>query len=98
MKRLQKALISFGIVAVIVAGSSSVFAKSEASKGRFISGSVVRIERRTRTAVVREQGSGKEINVNVPADSIVRTTLTGSGFATFEQLTVGMYIRNVHVH
>ncbi len=98
MKRLQKAFISFGIVAVLVAGSSGVFAKSEASKGRVISGSIVRIERNTRTVVVREQGTGREINVTVPADSVVRTTLTGSRFATFEQLMVGMYIENVRVH
>ena len=97
MKRLQKAVMSFGIVAVIVAGSASVFAKSDASKSRAISGSVVRIDRNTRTITVREQGTGQEIQVRVPADSVLRTNVAGLATAGFEQLFVGTYIRDVRV-
>ena len=97
MKRLHKAIISFGIAAVIVAGSSSVFAKSENAKERLISGAIVRIDRTTRTITVREQNTGKELQVAVPADSIVRTSQPGYRATSFEQLMVGMFIQNVRV-
>src|SRR5690349_2134969 len=97
MKRLQKAIMSFGIVAVIVAGSASVFAKSESSKERTISGSIVRIDRSTRTITVREQSTKQELQVIVPADAVLRTNLAGVPAASFEQLLVGAYINNVRV-
>ena len=97
MKRLHKAVMSFGIVAVLVAGSSSVFAKSETSKERAISGSIVRVDRDARTITVREQGTGKDVQVVVPADSYVRTSVSGLRAATFEQLMIGMFIQDVRV-
>ena len=97
MKRLHKAIISFGIVAVLVAGSSSVFAKSEANKQRLVSGSVVRIDRDTRTMTVREHRTGQEIQVKVPAGTTLRTTQVGLLAANFEQLIVGVYILDVRV-
>ena len=97
MKRLHKAIISFGIVAVLVAGSSSVFAKSETSKERAISGSIVRIDRGTRTITVREQGSNQELQVKVPTGSLLRTNQVGLSATGFEQLLVGMFIRDVRV-
>ena len=97
MKRLHKAIISFGIVAVLLAGSSSVFARSEDSRGRSISGAVVRVDRNTRTITVREHATGREILVVVPADSTVRTNLAGFSVFHFEQLMVGMFITDVRV-
>jgi predicted lipoprotein len=97
MKRLQKTIISFGIVAVLAAGSSSVFAKSETSKERNISGSIVRIDRGARTITVREQGTNQEIQVKVPAGSVLRTNQVGLPATGFEQLLVGMFIRDVRV-
>ncbi len=97
MKRLHKAIMSFGIVAVLVAGSSSVFAKSETSKERALSGSIVRIDRGTRTITVREHGSGQNIEVKVPAGSVLRTNMTGLPAVGFEHLLVGMFIRDVRV-
>lgn len=97
MKRLHKAIISFGIVAVLVSGSSSVFAKSETSKARAISGSIVRIDRNTRTITVREQSTGQEILVKVPAGSVLRTNQVGLPATNFEQLFVGMSVRDVRV-
>ena len=97
MKRLRKAIISFGIVAVLASGSSSVFAKSETSKGRAISGSIVRIDRNTRTITVREQGNGRETLVKVPSGSVLRTNQVGLPATSFEQLLVGMFVRDVRV-
>ena len=97
MKRLHKAIISFGIVAVLVAGSSSVFAKSETSKERAISGAIVRIDRSTRTITVREQSNGRETLVKVPAGSVLRTNQVGLPATSFEQLIIGMFVRDVRV-
>ena len=97
MKRLHKAIISFGIVAVLVAGSSSVFAKSETSKERAISGAIVRIDRSTRTITVREQSKGQETLVKVPAGSVLRTNQVGLPATSFEQLLIGMFVRDVRV-
>ncbi|MBV8855763.1 MAG: hypothetical protein JOZ02_02280 [Acidobacteria bacterium] len=97
MKRLHKAIMSFGIVAVLVAGSSSVFARSEASRERLLSGAIVRIDRDARTITVREQGTGRDVQVAVPADGVIRTTQSGYRITTFEQLMVGMFIQNVRV-
>lgn len=97
MKRLHKAIISFGIVAVLVAGSSSVFAKSETSKERAISGAIVRIDRNTRTITVREQGNGQETQVKVPTGSVLRTNQVGLPATNFEQLFIGMFVRDVRV-
>lgn len=97
MKRLQKAIMSFGIVAVIVAGSANVFAKSDTARARVISGAIVRIDRNTRTITVREQATDQEIQVKVPEGSILRTNQVGLNATSFEQLLVGMYIRDVRV-
>lgn len=97
MKRLHKAIISFGIVAVLVAGSSSVFAKSETSKERAISGAIVRIDRNARTITIREQSNGQETLVKVPTDSVLRTNHAGLPATGFEQLFVGMFVRDVRV-
>ena len=97
MKRLHKALMSFGIVAVLVAGSSSVFAKSQTSKERSISGSIVRIDRNTRTITVREQSTGQETLVKVPAGSVLRTNTAGLPATNFEHLMMGMFIIDVRV-
>ena len=97
MKRLHKAIISFGIVAVLVSGSSSVFAKSETSKERAISGAIVRIDRSTRTITVREQSTSQEIQVKVPAGSVLRTNQVGLPATGFEHLLIGMFILDVRV-
>ena len=97
MKRLHKAVMSFGIVAVLLAGSSSVFAKAETSKARAISGVIVRIDRNTRTITVRDQSNGQDIQVVVPAGHSLRTNQFGQPANNFEQLLVGMFIRDVRV-
>lgn len=97
MKRLHKAIMSFGVVAVLVAGSSSVFAKSDAARERAISGAIVRIDRNARTITVREHGTGQDVQVKVPADCLVRTNSAGHRAANFEQLIVGMFITDVRV-
>ena len=97
MKRLHKAIISFGIVAILMAGSASAFAKSESTKERAISGSIVSIDRTTRTLTVREYGSNQLTQVKVPDGRHVRTSQAGLSFASFEQLIPGMFLSEVRV-
>jgi predicted lipoprotein len=97
MKRLHKAIISFGIVAVLVSGSSSVFAKANDAKERAISGSIVSINRNTRTITVREHGTGQEILIKVPAGSVLRTNQVGLPATNFEKLLIGTFIIDVRV-
>ena len=97
MTRLHKAIISFGIVAILMAGSANAFAKSESTKQRFISGAIVSIDRSTRTLTVREYGSNQTTQVRVPEGRNVRTNQAGLSFASFEQLLTGMSLRDVRV-
>ena len=97
MKRLHKAIISFGIVAVLMAGSSSAFAKSDSLRERGVSGSIVSIDRANRTLTIREQGSNQAIQVKVPEGRHVRTSQASLSFAAFEQLIPGMFLRDVRV-
>ena len=97
MQRLHKAIISFGIAAILMAGSSSAFARLESSKERVITGAIVSIDRATRTLTVREQGSNHLTQVKVPAGRHVRTAQAGLSFASFEQLIPGMFLREVRV-
>ncbi len=97
MRRLHKAVISFGIVAVLVAGSATAFAKSESAKGRAVSGAIVSIDRAARTLTVRQYGSNQIIQVRVPERRYIRTTQSGFAAASFEQLLPGMYLQDVRV-
>ena len=97
MKRLHKAIISFGIVAILLAGSANAFAKSDSSKERSVSGAIVSIDRTTRTLIVREQGSKQLTQVKVPVGRYVRTSQAGLSFASLEQLVPGMFLREVRV-
>lgn len=97
MKRLHKAIISFGIVAILMAGSANAFAKSESTKQRFINGAIVSIDRTTRTLTVREHGSNQATQVKVPEGRTLRTNQAGLSMASFEQLLPGMFLRDVRV-
>jgi len=97
MKRLHKAIISFGIVAILMAGSANAFAKSESTKQRFISGAIVSIDRNTRTLTVREFGSKQTTQIKVPEGRNIRTNQAGLSLASFEQLIPGMFLRDVRV-
>ena len=97
MQRLHKAIITFGFAAILISGSSSAFAKSQPTKERAVSGSIVSIDRASRTLVVREYGSDRLIQVRVPEGRNVRTGQAGLSFAAFEQLIAGMTLREVRV-
>ena len=97
MKRLNKFVAGLGLVAVLAAGSSNVFAKSDASKPRVISGNIVSIDREARTMTVRDSDTNREICVRVPAGAQIRTNNYNGASVAFELLLKGMTVRELSV-
>jgi|SRR5215218_7812608 len=97
MKRLNKFVAGLGLVAVLAAGSSNVFAKSDASKQRVISGNIVSIDREARTMTVRDSDTNREIFVRVPAGVQIKTNNYNGASVSFELLLKGMNVRELTV-
>lgn len=97
MQRLNKFVAGLGLVAVLAAGSSNVFAKSDAPKPRVISGNIVSIDRDARTMIVRDAATNREVSVRVPAGSQVKTNNYSGASVSFELLLRGMSVRELTV-
>lgn len=97
MKRLNKFVAGLGLVAVLAAGSSNVFAKSDTSKPRVISGSIVSIDRDARTILVRDANTNREVSVRVPEGVQLRTNNYSGASVSFELLLKGMTVRDLTV-
>ena len=97
MKRLNKLVAALGLIAVLAAGTSNVFAKSGDSHLRIITGQIVSIDRNARTILVRDAGTGQAFSVQIPEGSLVRTMSLSGAPLTFEQLISGMVVRGMTV-
>jgi hypothetical protein len=97
MKRLNKFVAGLGLVAVLAAGSSNVFAKTDSARLRVIGGQIVSIDRNTRTIVVRDAVTNQTFAVQVPDGTVVRTTSMSGAPINFEQLLAGMVVRDLTV-
>ena len=97
MKRLNKFVVGLGLVAVLAAGSSNVFAKSDTSKPRVISGNIMSIDRDARTMTVRDFATDREFVVRVPTGSQVKTNNYSGASVAFELLLRGMTVRDLAV-
>jgi len=97
MKRLNKFVAGLGLAAVLAAGASNVFAKSDATRPRVISGSIVSIDREARTMIVRDSATDREIFVRVPAGMLIKTNNYSGAGASFELLLKGMTVRELAV-
>lgn len=97
MKRLNKFVAGLGLVAVLAAGSSNVFAKSDASKPRVISGSIVSLDRGARTMIVRDSATNREVLVRVPKGTQVKTNTFSGAPVAFELLLEGINVRDLTV-
>ena len=97
MKRLNKFVAGLGLVAVLAAGSSNVFAGSDAPKERIISGSIVSIDREARTMIVRDADTNREVVVQVPDGSKIKTSSMSGASISFELLIRGMVVRDLAV-
>jgi hypothetical protein len=97
MKRLNKFVAGLGLVAVLAAGSSGVFAKSGANGQRIIGGQIVSIDRNARTMVVRDSATNREVLVQVPDGAQIKTSSLSGASISFELLLKGMVVRDLAV-
>jgi hypothetical protein len=98
MKRLNKFVTGLGLVAVLAAGSSNIFAKTtDGARRRVIGGQIVSIDRTTRTIVVRDASTNQTFAVQVPDGTVVRTMSMSGAPLNFEQLLAGMVVRDLTV-
>jgi len=97
MKRLNKFVAGLGLVAVLAAGSSNVFAKTDSARQRVIGGQIVSIDRNARTIVVRDASTDQTFAVQVPEGAVVRTMNMSGAPLNFEQLLAGMVVRDLTV-
>jgi hypothetical protein len=94
MKKIRQMTLGLSLSALFALGCVGVAAKNDgAAKQRAISGVVTRIDLRTRTVEVREDGSGRIISMYIPDGKTVETNLTMSPMLQIERLLPGMYIR-----
>ncbi len=97
MKRLNKFVAGLGLVAVLAAGSSNVFAKSDTARQRNINGQIVSIDRNARTMIVRDAATNREVIVQVPEGTQVKTSSLSGAPISFELLLKGMVVRDLAV-
>ena len=98
MKRLHKAIISFGFAIMLVAASGSALAVTPSQQDRILTGTILSVDRHTRTITVRETGSNQITRIQIPARRRVRVAQRGNTFADFEQLHAGTVVRDVLVY
>ena len=97
MKRLNKFAAGLGLVAVLAAGSSSVFAKPGTAAQHNISGLIVSIDRNSRTMTVRDASTNREVIVQVPEGAQIKTSSLSGARISFELLLKGMVVRDLAV-
>ncbi len=98
MKRLHQAIISLSFAIMLVAGSGAALAANPAQQHRVLSGTIVSVDRVTRTISVREIRSNQITRIQVPQGRRIRTAQEGYAFADFQQLQAGMLVRDVTVY
>jgi hypothetical protein len=89
MKKIQRVALGLALLAALVGGSLGVSAKS-GNRQRTLSGVVKSVDLRTRTVEVREQETGRIVNVRVPEGALLRTNSTNQPFMQIERLLPGM--------
>jgi hypothetical protein len=96
MNKLQRITLGLALAATLAAGASNASAKQGEAGGRHraLSGTILRVDLRTRTLEVREDGSGRVVNVRVPEGATVRTNLASQPIVPIERLLPGMSIRS----
>jgi hypothetical protein len=98
MKSLHKIVATLSLAfAILVAGSASADAKSEGTRQRPLTGTIISIDRASRTMLVRELITQQTYKVQVPAGRLVRTRHNSLASVNFEQLIPGMVITETSV-
>ncbi|MFL6256496.1 MAG: hypothetical protein ACJ74T_15940 [Pyrinomonadaceae bacterium] len=89
MKQIQSVALGLALLAALVGGGASASAKS-GNKPRTLSGVIQSIDLRARTVEVREQETGRIVNVRVPEGALLRTNSTNQPLMQIERLLPGM--------
>lgn len=94
MKKIQNIALGLALLAGLVGGGVSASAKSS-GKPRALKGVVQSIDLRARTVVVREQETGRVIEIRVPEGALLRTNITNQPLMQIERLLPGIMLTTV---
>ena len=94
MKKVQRIALGLALLATLVGGGVSASAKSS-SRPRALKGVVQSIDLRSRTIVVREQETGRVVEVRVPEGALLRTNITNQPLVQMERLLPGTMLTAV---
>ena len=94
MKKIQRIALGLALLAALAGGGVGASAKSS-SKTRALSGVVQSIDLRSRTIVVREQETGRVVEVRVPEGALLRTNITNQPLMQIERLLPGIMLTAV---
>ena len=93
MKKIQNIALGLALLAALAGGGVSASAKS--SRPRALKGVVQSIDLRSRTIVVREQETGRIVEVRVPVGALLRTNITNQPLMQIERLLPGIMLTAV---
>ncbi len=98
MKKLQRVTLGLALAATLTCGATAS-AKGDGTRKarRALTGTVLSVDVRARTLEVRDQATGRVVNVVVPGHSLLRTNIGSQPFVTIERITPGMTLREVAV-
>ena len=94
MKQIQRIALGLALLAALAGGGVSASAKSS-NKPRALKGVVQSIDLRSRTIVVREQETGRIVEVRVPEGALLRTNITNQPLVQIERLLPGIFLTAV---
>ena len=94
MKKIQRSALGLALLAALVGGGVSASAKSS-NKQRALKGVVQSIDLRARTIILREQETGRVVEVRVPEGALFRTNITSQPLMQIERLLPGILISAV---
>ena len=99
MKKLQRITLGLALAATLTCGATASAKSGDGTRKqrRVLTGTVQRVDLRTRTLEVRDQATGRIVNVVVPGDSLLRTSIGSQPVVTIERISPGMTLRDVVV-
>ncbi len=99
MNKLQRITLGLALAATLGCGATASAKSGDGTRKqrRALTGTVLRVDLRARTLEVRDRETGRVVNVVVPADSLLRTSIGSQPVVTIERITPGMTLREVAV-
>ena len=98
MNKLQRIALGLALAATLASGAATASAKDGGqAPRRVLSGTIQRVDLRTRTLEVREDATGRVVRVRVPDGSLLRTNMAYQPVVSIERLLPGMMIRDAIV-